>query len=77
MSGSLANGGSAGPEANIGLLCGQKSNFNVLDYDCKHGKAGLETFESLRQRFGINTLTAETPSGGLHQFFRYVSGLKN
>jgi hypothetical protein len=65
------------PDANIGLLCGQKSNLIVLDYDCKHDKAGLETFELLRQRFDIDTLTAETPSGGLHQFFRYVPGLKN
>ena len=65
------------PEANIGLSCGRKSNLTVLDFDCKAGKQGLETYESLRRDFDIGTLTARTPSGGIHLFFRYVAGLRN
>src|SRR5437870_12301185 len=64
------------PDANIGLLCGRKSNLTVLDFDCKDGRPGLETVESLQRRFSIDTLTAQTPSGGVHQFFKYVPGLK-
>jgi putative DNA primase/helicase len=65
------------PEANIGLATGGKSNIVVVDYDVKKGKPGLKTYASFQRRFGIDTLTAQTPSGGIHQFFRYVPGLRN
>src|SRR5262245_28818448 len=56
------------PNANIGMATGNDSQIVVLDYDCKHDKPGLKTFESIQSRFGIISLTAETPSGGIHQF---------
>jgi hypothetical protein len=65
------------PEANIGLATGEKSNIVAVDYDVKKGKPGLKTYDSFQCRFDINTLTAQTPSGGIHQFFQYVSGLHN
>jgi hypothetical protein len=65
------------PDANIGVLCGLQSNLTVLDFDCKGGKRGLDTYQSLQRRFDIHTLSAETPSGGIHLFFRYVPGIQN
>src|SRR3989442_2287782 len=46
------------PNANIGLATGRASGVIVVDYDCKHGKPGLKTRESLHRHFEIDTLTA-------------------
>jgi hypothetical protein len=59
------------PGANIGVSTGKLSNLVVLDYDTKNGKPGLQTLATIRDRFGVQTLTARTPSGGIHQYFRY------
>lgn len=61
------------PEANIGLPCGEPSGLWVVDID---GDEGLEAF--CRLGHGIPaTLTAETPSGGLHLLFADPGGLGN
>jgi putative DNA primase/helicase len=67
------------PDANIGLACGEKSRIIFLDFDTKNGKPGRKTLDSLKSRFPVikDTLTAETPSLGIHQGFKYVSGLRN
>src|SRR5436309_2777009 len=59
------------PGANIGLHCGEPSNLVVLDFDVKDGKPGLKTLSSLEREYSIQTLTAKTPSGGIHLFFKY------
>jgi Bifunctional DNA primase/polymerase, N-terminal len=59
------------PKANVGLSTGKESNVVVVDYDVKKGKRGLESLASILDRFQIQTLSARTPSGGIHQYFRY------
>ena len=59
------------PDANIGLACGENTNHIVLDFDVKDRKPGLRTLSSLEREYSIETLTAATPSGGIHLFFRY------
>jgi hypothetical protein len=66
------------PDANIGLACGEASGVIALDFDTKHGKPGLRTLADIESRFNIETLTATTPSNGVHWLFRYPgSMLKN
>lgn len=53
---------------NVGLSCA-KSGLVAVDIDVKHG--GLEFWESLVAEHGEpSTLTARTPSGGLHYIFK-------
>jgi len=63
------------PDANIGVATGEESNLVVLDFDCKDGKPGLRTLDSLRKQFRFDALEATTPSGGVHLFFRYSTSL--
>jgi hypothetical protein len=65
------------PDANIGVATGPDSNLIVLDFDCKDGKQGLQSLAALRSKFNVATLEASTPSGGIHQYFRFAPGLKN
>jgi len=67
------------PLAMIGVPTGKKSGLSVLDVDRKNGVDGLE---NLREALGFNPfdltpLVAESPSGGLHFYFRYNGNLKN
>ena len=67
------------PLAMIGVATGERSGIAVLDIDRKNGVDGLE---ALRVALGGNPydltpLVAETPSGGLHFYFRYSGPLKN
>lgn len=59
---------------NIGILTGDR--FVVFDVDVKNGRKGLESLESLKD-MGLNTdtITAETPSGGLHIYYALPPGL--
>lgn len=58
------------PKMNIGVACGKGSGFFTVDVDKKNG--GMETLASVQRsakRFPP-TLTARTPSGGLHLLYR-------
>lgn len=61
---------------NIGVLTGE--GFFVLDVDVKKGKRGLESLDTLEMVYDLdqNTLTARTPSGGLHLFYKIPDGLR-
>ncbi len=62
----------AHPTANIGLACGP-SGLAVIDVDVKHGKPGLRSWYDLLELHGgalADTVVAETPSGGMHMFYR-------
>ena len=41
----------------------------MLDVDCKNGATGLKTLSDLQ--VDVLTLTANTPSGGLHLYFKH------
>ena len=61
------------PWANIAIATGLHGDFNffVVDVDVKGGAKGMESLDSLRKEIFLpETLTAKTPSGGLHLFFR-------
>jgi P4 family phage/plasmid primase-like protien len=63
---------SATPEANIGIPTGKPSGLVVVDVDVKNGVNGQESLASLQ---GMTpTLTARTPSGGLHLFYALPEG---
>jgi P4 family phage/plasmid primase-like protien len=57
------------PEANIGIATGEASGqIAVIDVDIKNGAKGRESLATLK---GIApTLTASTPSGGWHLYYR-------
>jgi hypothetical protein len=57
------------PDDNIGLATGQKGSPVVIDIDPRTDDASVEQAEAL---FGVDlsyTLTAHTPSGGVHLYF--------
>ena len=60
------------PDSNIGIATGGESEIVVLDVDVKKGKPGLESLKELQDQIGPlpNTLTCQTPSGGLHYYFK-------
>lgn len=61
------------PDANVAIACGKASgNLVVLDVDMKNGKNGkrsIEIWEAEHGDFPV-TVMANTPSGGMHYFFR-------
>ena len=60
------------PTANIGIACGA-SGLVVVDIDVKAGAPGLESWRDLVAELGASletTVCAETPSGGLHYYYR-------
>lgn len=61
------------PDANIGLRTGKASEVFVLDIDIKNGAPGMDSLAELEEVHGElpATLSATTPSGGCHYFFRY------
>lgn len=66
------------PEARVGLICGERSGITVLDVDRKDGKDGLATLRALGfDPMGMSPVTTQTPSGGLHLFFKFDPRLKN
>jgi len=58
------------PSCNWGLSCA-KSRMIVVDVDTKPGKVGRDTLDMLQLEWGElpPTLTARSPSGGLHYYF--------
>jgi len=63
------------PFANIGVLCGERSGWLVLDVDAAHG--GFETLAELERQHGAlpDTVTQVTGGGGRHYIFRYDKAL--
>jgi hypothetical protein len=61
------------PDANVAIACGKVShNIVVLDVDMKEKKNGLRSINAWQVNHGDfpETVVANTPSGGLHFFFR-------
>jgi hypothetical protein len=60
------------PSANVAAATGLISGIWVLDLD-KHENDGIASLRALEEKHGElpPTLTARTPSGGLHLFFRH------
>jgi hypothetical protein len=57
------------PDCNFGIACGP-SNLVVVDLDIKHGKDGLKVWRELTQGIFDDTYSVETPTGGLHFYYR-------
>lgn len=68
------------PEANLGVVTGTPSGLFVIDCDTQdaHGADGVGTFQSWIAEHGElpHTIEANTPSGGLHYFFRLPPDLE-
>lgn len=70
----------ANPTANVAIACGQESGVFVVD--CDDPPLGQQEFKEFCARHNFDpdsTLTARTPSGGVHYVFQYPEGadLKN
>lgn len=59
----------AKPRANVGIACGREFGLLVLDIDVKGDALGMATLAELS--IDVPTLTADTPSGGLHLYFKH------
>lgn len=59
---------------NIGIATGQLSGITVVDVDVKNGHRGNESLKFLNLP---PTLTAKTPSGGWHLYYKYHPGLRS
>jgi len=60
------------PDANIGIATGP-SGLIAIDVDVKNGAIGMESWRDILQEHGQalgETLTTETPTGGLHMIYR-------
>jgi len=62
------------PESVPALLTGEPSGVVAIDVDIKGGRNGLDTLEALGVPFHPMTVTAHTPSGGIHLLFRWPGG---
>ena len=64
-----------GWRGNIGLTCGSESGLFVLDFD---GPDGILQLDYLRRRCGKvpRTVAVDTPSGGIHIYFRIPIGFR-
>lgn len=61
------------PTANVGIATGIESGLVVFDLDVKNGKDGVT---ALLDAVGAlpKTLTATTPSGGMHHYYKHPGG---
>lgn len=64
--------------SNIGIIMGATSNLVCIDVDVKNAD-GIATLEKLEEQLGElpQTVMSETPSGGIHYYFKYVKGIRN
>lgn len=63
--------------SNIGIVTGAVSGITVVDIDIGEGKSGAESWAAIVAEHGeVETLMAETGSGGMHVIFKYNSALK-
>jgi hypothetical protein len=56
------------PQANVAIACGAPSGIVVVDIDAP---------SQVPELLDLQTLTASTPSGGRHLYFRYAQGIRN
>ena len=65
-------------DSNIGIIMGKVSGIVCIDVDVKH-EDGVATLKKLENEYGRlpSTVTSETPSGGIHYYFKYVEGIRN
>ena len=65
------------PRANVGIACGRASGVTVIDIDPGHG--GNETIAAFREKGSklVETILAQTPSGGWHAYYMYEPLLLN
>lgn len=63
------------PDAGIGLPTGEQNGIFVLDLDCKDGVDGVAWLHKKEALHGYlpKTVTARSPTGGLHIWFAYPS----
>lgn len=64
--------------SNIGIIMGATSNLVCIDVDVKNAD-GIAILEKLEEQLGElpQTVMSETPSGGIHYYFKYVKGIRN
>ena len=66
------------PDAAIGVACGP-SGLAVIDLDCKADADGLSSWEALLQDLQLDepkTVSAKTPSGGRHLWFKVPANVE-
>lgn len=65
-------------DSNIGIIMGKNSGIICIDVDVKSAD-GVATLKELENKYGKlpSTVTSETPSGGIHYYFRYHEGIRN
>lgn len=64
------------PAANVGIATG--NGVVVVDADCKDGKTGLASLETLRTLYDLpETFEVATPSGGRHVYLKCGESLRN
>lgn len=65
-------------DSNLGVVMGKASGIVCIDVDVKAAD-GVATLKGLEQQYGKlpETVTSETPSGGIHYYFKYHEGIRN
>lgn len=65
-------------DSNIGIIMGKASGIICIDVDVKK-EDGVATLKELEKQYGQlpETVTSETPSGGIHYYFKYHEGIRN
>lgn len=65
------------PNSVAAIVTGDKSGVSVLDLDRKKGKDGVAVLEAMGlDPAKLSPVVVETPSGGLHIYFRHPEGLR-
>ena len=64
--------------SNLGVIMGKASGVMCVDVDIKHAD-GLATLADLEEKLGElpKTVMSETPSGGIHYYFKYDKNIIN
>lgn len=60
------------PNNNIAVMTGVDSGLVVLDVDNKNGDSGSDTLVDLKVMDTLDTIAVETPSDGLHFYFKHL-----
>lgn len=65
-------------DSNLGVVMGAASGIICIDVDVKAAD-GVATLKGLEQQYGKlpETVMSETPSGGIHYYFKYHEGIRN
>lgn len=65
-------------DSNLGVIMGRASGIVCIDVDVKKTN-GVETLKKLEEQLGElpETVMSETPSGGIHYYFKYFEGIRN